>query len=393
MIRWVWVFLVMYFFQTANGQRCAAYNSRQEPTINSGQLHPLQFREALQCKVVFHVFYSSPEEKLSVLQIYSQMELLNRYFHEPVNLADYNIPESFRSLKSNPNIKFCLADTTPSGENTIGIEWIALNDLSIACKSEFGKRNLMHKNLGGVDIWDSKKYINIFVINRNQCPVLGEAIYPWDATSDEDGIIIDYRSIGAIGSANENKPFNQGKTLVHEMGHYFGLYHLSGDKSDCTGDDAVSDTPTQSQEYFGCPRFPQTSCGQISQYMNFMSLVDDACMHLFTKGQVSRMHEQIMLFRPDIGDMNCSLISQTGLEQVFLRQYQMDWQLLNKNHALFNCNLELYDAFGRLRWKHSVQAALSISLSAEIMDVNPGVYFLLVSNKEEKLCYKILLVR
>lgn len=190
-----------------------------------------------------------------------------------------------------------------------------------------------------------------FVINRNQCPVLGEAIYPWDATLDEDGIIIDYRSIGAIGSAHQNKPFHQGKTLVHEMGHYFGLFHLSGDQSDCTGNDGVSDTPAQDLEYYGCPRFPQTRCGQTSQFMNFMSLVDDACMHLFTKGQVNRMHEQIQIFRPELGNMNCSVSSQTGLEQIYLRQNQLDWQLLTKNRKLIDCNLDLYDMNGRLRWK------------------------------------------
>lgn len=393
MIRWVWIFLVIGFFNTSEGQRCAAYHLKKEPSHKSTQLNSLQFRDALQCKLVFHVFYSSPEEKLSTLQIYSQMEILNRYFHEPVNLDDSNIPVPFRTLKANPNIKFCLADTSPAGEPSMGIEWISISDLSIACKSEFGKRSLMHKNLGGVDIWDSRTYINIFVINRDQCPVLGEAIYPWDATIEEDGIIIDYRSIGAIGSAHENKPFNQGKTLVHEMGHYFGLYHLSRDQSDCTGDDGVMDTPVQGQEYFGCPIFPQTSCGQTSQYMNFMSLVDDACMHLFTKGQVNRMHEQIILFRPEIGSMHCNELSQTGLEQVYLRQYQLDWQLISKNHKLFNCNLEIYDMNGRLRWKQYLKDALSITVSAEILGVNPGLYFLLVSNKEEKLCYKILLVR
>lgn len=393
MSRWVWIFLLLVYSQAVDCQRCKAYSSIYEPANNSDQIYKFQFREALQCRLVFHVFYSTPEEKLSSLQIYSQMEVLNRYFHETVNSEDFNIPEPFRSLKANPNIQFCLADTTPAGEQTIGIEWIAINDLSIACKSEFGKRNLMHKNLGGVDVWDPKTYINIFVINRNQCPVLGEAIYPWDATLDEDGIFIDYRSVGAIGSAYGNKPFHQGKTLVHEMGHYFGLLHLSGDKSECTGDDGVSDTPVQDLEYYGCPKFPQIRCGQSSQYMNFMSLVDDACMHMFTKGQVNRMNEQIQLYRPEIGNMNCAVGSQSGLEQIFIRQDQMDWQLLTKNHKLFNSNLELYDMNGRLRWKQQVKAALSISLSAEILGVNPGVYFLLVSNKEEKLCYKLILVR
>jgi len=393
MKKWVCIFLVLLNVQQLAGQRCAPYKAIPAYGKRTEQATRIQFRQELQCRLIFHVFYSNAEEKLSAMQIYSQMEQLNRYFHSPVNMEDPNIPESFRNLKANPNIEFCFADTDPAGNSSSGIEWIAVNDLSIACKTEFGKRSLMHKNLGGVAVWDPKTYINIFVINRTQCPVLGEAIYPWDASSDEDGIILDYRSIGSIGTAHGNKPYHQGKTLVHEMGHFFGLFHLSGDQSNCSGDDAVADTPAQELEYFGCPEFPQESCGQNSQYMNFMSLVDDACMHLFTKGQVSRMHEQIQMYRQDIGKMNCAMRLQDDLEQVILRQNQLDWQLVSKNKGFFNCNIELYDMNGRLRWKQQFHEASSVTFSADILDVNPGVYFLLVSNKEEKLCYKIILVR
>ena len=385
--------MVFVEIQSLPGQRCAPYEPGPTYRSISTQDFKIQFRQKLQCRLIFHIFYSSAEEKLSAMRVYSQMEVLNRYFNNAVNAEDYSIPEAFRNLKANPNIEFCLADKDPVGNASIGIEWISISDLSIACKTEFGKRSLMHKNLGGVDLWDPKTYINIFVINRSQCPVLGEAIYPWDASSDEDGIILDYRSIGSIGTAHGNKPFHQGKTLVHEMGHFFGLFHLSGDQANCAGDDIVADTPLQGLEYFGCPKFPQVSCGQNSQFMNFMSLVDDACMHLFTIGQVNRMQEQIQLYRPEIGKMNCTMRLQDDLKQVIVRQNQLDWQLLSKSRGYFSCNLELYDMNGRLRWKQQFEEAVSVTISAELLDVNPGVYFLLVSNKEEKLCYKLILVQ
>lgn len=116
---WVWIFLILVNGQAVDCQRCAAYSSNYEAVNNSDQFYKFQFREALQCRLVFHVFYSSPEEKLSSLQIYSQLEVLNRYFHEAVNLEDFNIPEPFRSLKANPNIQFCLADTTPAGQKRL----------------------------------------------------------------------------------------------------------------------------------------------------------------------------------------------------------------------------------------------------------------------------------
>lgn len=91
----------------------------------------------------------------------------------------------------------------------------------------------------------SQKYINVYVVNRAQCSVLGEAIFPWDATDEEDGIILDYKTLGYAGQAACNQPYHLGKTLVHELGHYLGLLHLSGDRNDCSGDDGISDTPQQ----------------------------------------------------------------------------------------------------------------------------------------------------
>ncbi|MCB0431307.1 MAG: T9SS type A sorting domain-containing protein, partial [Flavobacteriales bacterium] len=77
---------------------------------------------------------------------------------------------------------------------------------------------------------------------------------------------------------------------THEVGHWLGLYHIWGD-SNC-GNDQVSDTPTQQTSNTGCPSFPHVTCSNGpngDMYVNYMDYVNDACMVMFSKGQVSRM--------------------------------------------------------------------------------------------------------
>lgn len=110
-----------------------------------------------------------------------------------------------------------------------------------------------------------------------------------------DGIIISYNAIGFsdYGNFNLYEHFNKGRTLTHEIGHFFGLRHTCGDENDCNGTDYVNDTPPQSEATVGCPDQAFKQCPANNprnvMFQNFLDLTDDACMNLFTIGQVDRM--------------------------------------------------------------------------------------------------------
>ncbi len=375
------------FPESVCSQRCA-----MEYIDRSGDFQEktrLSKRSTYSFQIVFHVLYSNADENISLAQVYSQMEILNDVFNSNASNSGHGIPGEFKNLKDNPDIRFCLATKDPNGQSTNGINSKKINSISIACKQELGMRSIMHESLGGIDVWDPQKYINVYIVNRDECNALGEAVFPWDASQEEDGIIVDFRVVGSIGTASGNSPFHKGLTLVHEMGHYFGLYHLSADVSNCMGSDLVDDTPPQSKEYLGCPDYPQISCGNNNMTMNYMSLVNDVCMKLFTKGQVRRMHEIIEIYKKTLAENSCLTISLGRINDVYLISAGSDWLLLNSKNEKWTAFLELYDNSGKLIWKHHAINSLTVTVPYDGTIMPSGIYFLRIYDENNYKNFKI----
>ena len=66
------------------------------------------------------------------------------------------------------------------------------------------------------------------------------------------------RYINAISLLQVRSPIDQGRTAVHEVGHYLNLNHIFYNTGGSCSDDSVGDTPSQESFTSGCP-----TCGPL----------------------------------------------------------------------------------------------------------------------------------
>lgn len=248
--------------------------------------------------VVVHVIHNGEPigtgSNISDEQILSQIAVLNRDFQRLNNDAT-NTPPQFLPVAGSLDIEFVLAKQTPDGLPTTGIVRVKGTRSQWTVNDSYELKSLSY--------WPAEDYLNIWVttlassyVGFAQFPVSGLPGLENSSTNRlTDGLVIHYDAFGSIddGDFNLDPQYNKGRTTTHEMGHFLGLRHIWGDdeseSNSCSGTDYVDDTPNQSFSTTGCPTGSRTSCGSENMYMNFLDYTNDACMNLFTAGQVERM--------------------------------------------------------------------------------------------------------
>ncbi len=247
--------------------------------------------------VVVHIIHNGEPEgtgtNLSTAQIQSQIDVLNKDYQR-LNADAGNTPASFLPLASSVDVEFVLAKQDPIGAPANGIVRVQGTQSSWSVND-----NSIFKSLS---YWPAEKYFNIWVVAFND-QTIGYAQFPVSALPGleaspndrlTDGVVISYTAFGSIddGAFDLDSKYNKGRTLTHEAGHFFGLRHIWGDDgSQCNGTDYVDDTPNQAGSYLNqCPSGTKTSCSSDDMYMNYMDYTNDACMNLFTVGQVGRVN-------------------------------------------------------------------------------------------------------
>lgn len=113
--------------------------------------------------------------------------------------------------------------------------------------------------------------LNLYFINSMD--YLGYCYFPTDSSGSDsdfyyDGCTILSSSIPGGSSTN----YDEGLTAVHEIGHWFGLYHTF--QGGCAVGDRVDDTPAEASAASGCPTGRDTCPNQdgedpITNYVSF----------------------------------------------------------------------------------------------------------------------------
>ncbi|MBE0586084.1 MAG: zinc metalloprotease [Desulfofustis sp.] len=145
---------------------------------------------------------------------------------------------------------------------------------------------------------DPSRYLNIYT--NTASGYLGYSYLPFtDAGTLLDGVTMLHDAIG--GRDEGIAPYNQGRTLTHEIGHYLGLHHTFDSYGALCGNgydsgDLIVDTPAESEEHYGCT--PSTTCNSADPIDNYMNYTDDLCMERFTGEQANRMVCALVNYRP-----------------------------------------------------------------------------------------------
>ncbi|MDY0781228.1 zinc metalloprotease [Tenacibaculum sp. IB213877] len=214
--------------------------------------------------VYVHVVYSNSNENISDAQIASQISVLNEDFRKQ-NSDVSNAPAEFAPLAADSEITFSLAGTFRYASST----------------TSWGTNDAVKATYPPVT---PETHLNVWVCNIGG-GILGYAQFPGGNLAT-DGVVCAPQFFGKTGYVQA--PFNKGRTMTHEVGHYLNLRHIWGDGR-CKQDDFVADTPSSDGPNYGCPTYPTVNCRTNDMTMNYMDYVDDACMYMFSEGQKSRM--------------------------------------------------------------------------------------------------------
>jgi hypothetical protein len=241
--------------------------------------------------VVVHVMYQGTTS-INASQVDNQLAVLNHAYQ-------YAVWDTVNNQFQSTGIQFCLAKIKPDSTAFSGITY---HNTGKAINTVYDLKSLMAEVS-----YDPTRYINIYVVedildaSGSSSNIGGYASYPYPNFSyTYDGLVVDkdwFGDYAAVGNAVDVQ--SQGKVLVHEMGHYLGLYHpwqdgcsggyTAADGCDQKGDKCC-DTPPMAVFNSQC-QIPPNTCYDGDTFPdpaeNHMAYGTDDCRDRFTNDQVS----------------------------------------------------------------------------------------------------------
>ena len=281
--------------------------------------------------VVFHILTDEVgNENLSEAVIQAQIDQLNLDFG--------NGAGSSYTVATDTEVRFCLAQQNETEVTMFepGINRITDYDDGPFSMSDF------ENTIKPATQWDPTRYLNIWLANL-ESPLLGYAQFPVSSglsglnfppePANTDGVVILSSSVGSVASPNPlGGSYGLGRTLTHELGHWFGLRHIWGDSGNCSNDDYCADTPDATTSNGGCPTVDSCPSDGLGADMveNYMDYTNDACMDTFTADQKTRI-QAVLANSPRRMELGASTVCSPAIV------YEIDGAIELDNLNLVDC--------------------------------------------------------
>ena len=192
-----------------------------------------------------------------------------------------------------------------------------------------------------------------------------------------------------------NPSFNLGRTVTHELGHFFNLNHTFNGcttTSNCASSgDKVCDTPASSAATYGCPSPGSVlKCNGIKVLtMNYMDYVNDPCMYLFTAGQTTRMlayYNSIQSqYKPNVL-LSVDSLAYNGFD-IYPNPIKNNFNVDLKEPAL-DLKLNIVDISGRTIFNKQYSNVLNIQI--DNINATTGIYFVSINADGKTFTKKVI---
>lgn len=200
-------------------------------------------------------------------------------------------------------------------------------------------------------------------------------------------------------------PYNRGRTLTHELGHFFNLRHTfqECDGANCiTSGDRVCDTPATDQPRYDCNSAdnppvpgggnpPITTCGELQLTMNYMDYVQDSCMYMFSGGQATRMQAWFNFIRTQF--TTTALSNETFLETQFTiypnpskGSFTIEFKELANSFSV-----EVYDVTGKTIYENNYDQSANLVQLINLDNATSGVYFVNIKSDKGLVTKKLII--
>jgi len=374
--------------------------------------------------VVVHVIHNGDAvgvgENITNAQVLSQIAVLNQDYRRMVPTPG---GANSTGLAVDCEINFCMAQTSPTGTLTNGINRlnIAPTTNSVANTGSFGggadwETRADVETMKTTTQWDPTNYFNFWVIrvggntlqNSGISDLLGYAQFPTysgipgltGGGANTDGVVCRFDAFGTSdlndGTFKLSAPYDKGRTMTHEVGHFLGLRHIWGDSSTCpttnnnNDKDYCADTPAAAAPNYNCVVINTCSSTPGNDMVqNYMDYTDDTCMDTFTQNQKDRM-QAVMANAIRRSSLNASTACQTPSPTI---RFQDPTGSINENT---NCNYTDVTFPVLIGKAATTNATVTFNVTSgtatqnvDYMIVNPSVTFLVGTTTTQYLTIRL----